>query len=336
MRALVVTNMYPTAATPNAGPFVAAQVESVRELGVEIELLHLPRPEAGRRVYRDLAHRVRTVVGAVDPQIVHVAYGGIMAATVTHVVRDRPVLVTFHGSDLLGGRGSTWTSTLSRRVGVIASRRAARQAAGILAVSQNVVTALPASVDRSRVWLVPNGVDLERFRPRDAAECRRELGWEQGRRHVLFPSSPDRAEKRYHLAAAAVDGLRQEGLEVDLHALDRVPYDDVPRWLNAADVIVITSSHEGSPVVVKEALACNVPIVSVDVGDIRERIDGIEGCAVSEATASDLASSLRRTLEGGARIDGRSRIASLSLTETAIRVRDIYALLANGAGASER
>jgi teichuronic acid biosynthesis glycosyltransferase TuaC len=331
MRALVVTNMYPTEATPGAGSFVAAQVESLRKLGIDIDVLHLRRLDAGRRVYRNLADRVRRLVAAHDPELVHVAYGGVMAATVTAAVRDRPVLVTFHGSDVLGGRGTSLVSTLSRRVGVLASRRAAHRAAGIIAVSQNVLAAIPSNVDRSRVWLVPNGVDLERFQPRDKLLSRQRLGWDSTRRHVLFPSSPDRPEKRYHLACAAVNCLLEQGVMVDLHVLDRVPYDEVALWLNAADAIVLTSAHEGSPVVVKEALACDVPVVSVDVGDVRERIDGVEGCSIAEPTPEDLARNLRRTLEFDGPIGGRSRVADASLELTAERVRDIYALLTNHA-----
>jgi glycosyltransferase involved in cell wall biosynthesis len=334
VRVLVVTNMYPTAKTPNAGPFVATQVESLRKLGLDMTVLHLPRHDVGRRVYRNLAARVRGSVGENDPDLVHVAYGGVMAASVTSAIKDRPVLVTFHGSDVLGGRGSTLASTMSRRVGVAASRRAARRAAGIIAVSENVITALPSGIDRSRVWLVPNGVDIERFRPLDKPACRKELRWDEGR-HVLFPASPARYEKRFDLAQATVGRLQDEGMAVELHALDGVPHEDVPVWLNASDAILLTSDHEGSPVVVKEALACNVPVVSVDVGDVRARIADIDGCEIAEATAEDLSRSLRVTLERNRPIDGRTRIADLSLERTAERIKEIYTVLTTSRQAAQ-
>jgi teichuronic acid biosynthesis glycosyltransferase TuaC len=329
VRALVVTNMYPTPAVPNAGPFVAAQVESLRKAGVEIDVLHLPRHEGGRGVYRRLGRRVRELVAAGDPDLVHVAYGGVMADVVTRAIRDRPVLVTFHGTDLLAGRAKGMLAALALRVGVHASRRAAGRAAGIIVVSPELDAALPGGIDRSRVWIVPNGVDLVRFRPLDKGECRAKLGWDPARRHVLFPAPPWRPEKRFALAQAAVARL-DEGAGVELHALDGVPHDDVPVWLNAADAVLLTSSHEGSPVVVKEALACNVPVVSVDVGDIRDRISGVDGCFLAAPTPAELAEALRRALEHGPCTGGRERVADLSLERVAARVQRIYASLANG------
>lgn len=331
MRVLVVTNMYPTEQMPHAGPFVAAQVESVRRLGVDVEVLHLERPESGRGVYRRLAGRLRRHVAAAQPDLVHAAYGGVMAEAVTRAVRDRPVLVTFHGTDLLGGRGDSVLGTVARRAGVAASRLAARRASGVIVVARGLCAALPRRLDPSRVWVVPNGVDLELFAPRDRGACRKELGWDVTSRHVLFPSAPSRPEKRYALARAAV-GRLNGGRPVQLHALDRVPHDDVPLMLNAADAIVLTSTHEGSPVVVKEALACGVPIVSVDVGDVRERIDGIAGCHIAEATPDDLAAKLELALAHTAPIDARERVEELSLERTALKVREVYLELAGASG----
>ena len=328
MHALVVTNMYPTPEVPDAGPFVAAQVESLRDIGVRVDLVHVRRPENGRGVYRSLGRQVREAVETQQPDLVHVAYGGITAYLVTRVIRDRPVLITYHGSDLIAYKSNAPpVDALALRLGVLASRRAARSAAGIVVVARNLYNALPRSVDRERVWIVPNGVDMSRFRPLDRRECRLRLGWDPDRRHVLFPSSPSRPEKRFDLAEATVALLRSRGADVELHALDSVPNDEVPIRLNAANAILLTSTREGSPVVVKEALACNVPVVSLDVGDVLERIAGIEGCFTAEANAEDLADKLARALEREDRISARDRIADLSLDAVAERIYDIYAFL---------
>jgi glycosyltransferase involved in cell wall biosynthesis len=332
VRALVVTNMYPTPASPYAGPFVAEQVESLRRLGVEVDVLHFPRHELGRKVYRHLGRTVRQRVASTDPDLVHVAYGGVMAEAVTRSVRDRPVLVTFHGTDLLAGRAAGVLDGIGRRLGLLASRRAARRAGGVIAVSSNVAEALPRSIDRSRVWVVPNGVDLLLFRPGDRVECQHILGWDPARAHVLFPASPARPEKRFGLAQATVALLRRDGAAVELHTLDGVPHEEVPIWINAAGAVLLTSGHEGSPVIVKEALACNVPVVSVDVGDVRVRIEGIDGCSIAAPNATDLAEKLELALERKVPVDGRERIAELSLDRVADRLREIYAVLADGAG----
>jgi teichuronic acid biosynthesis glycosyltransferase TuaC len=337
MRALVVANMYPTRQTPDEGTFVAAQVESLHKLGVRVDVLHFPRIEAGRRVYQGLGRKVKQAVAEHRPDLVHVTYGGLTAYVVTREVRDRPVLVTYHGSDLIGSANSApLLEALTLRAGILASRRAARRAAGIIVVSRNLYDALPPSLDYRRVWIVPNGVDMTRFRPLDRHECQRRLGWDPTRRHVLFPASPARPEKRFALAEATVAVLGGRGSDVELHALEGIPNEEVPTWLNAADAILLTSTHEGSPVVVKEALACNVPVVSVDVGDIRERIAGIECCFTASASPHDLADKLQQALEHEERISAREWIADLSLEAVAERIHEIYAFLTGAADSAAR
>jgi glycosyltransferase involved in cell wall biosynthesis len=329
MRVLLVTNMYPTARAPHSGTFVAEQVESVRRLGVEVEVLHVDRGELGKRAYRGLAERIRAHAEAIRPDVVHAAYGGVTAEATTRGIRDRPVLVTFHGSDLLG-HPSGGVRSVGPRLGVAASRLSARRAAGVIVVSEKLRGALPRALDPSRVWIIPNGVDLRRFQPQDASDARRSLGWSDDVRHVLFPAPPSRPEKRFGLARAAVEQL--PSTKVELHALDGVPHDDVPLWLNAADVVLLTSTHEGSPVVIKEALACGRPIVSVDVGDVRERIAGVSGCHLAAATPEDLAAKVGLALAGRSRIEARNRVAELDLDRIAPRVREVYATLASVGG----
>jgi glycosyltransferase involved in cell wall biosynthesis len=304
--ALVVTNMYPTPERPALGTFVADQVSCLRDSGVTIELVHVDRVGRGRGAYRELAAVMRRRVAAVAPDLVHVMYGGVMAEVVTRSVRDRPVLVAFCGSDLLGASATHGVARLSERYGLLASARAARRAAGITGKS----------------WIVPDGIDLGRFRPLDRRECRRALGLEADATHVLFPAAPHRPEKRHALAAAAVrrlDGVR-------LHTLGAVRHDEVPRWINAVDAVLLTSLYEGSPNVVKEALACNVPLVSVDVGDVRERIAGVDGCWIADATPEALAAALDQALRRG-RTDGRRRVRDVSLERINARLLEIYGVV---------
>lgn len=330
MRVLAVTNMYPTDAHPTDGTFVAAQVESLRDAGIETDLLFLDRLADGRQVYRNLADTARARLDSFAPDLVHVMYGGVMSAVVTKAIRDRPVLVSFCGSDLLGIRGGT-VQKMSSRFGVAASKRAAARAAGIVVKSENLLKALPKGVDRSRVWLLPNGVDLRRFRPIDKDECRRRLAWDPAHKHVLFPADPIRPEKRFALAEAAVAHSNQRGGDVELHALKDVPHEDVPWWLNASDAVILTSTHEGSPNAVKEALACNVPVVSLDVGDVRARIEGIDGCFIADATPQDLATKLGQVFERDRPIEARRQIQEISVERVAEKLREIYTTLMRSA-----
>jgi glycosyltransferase involved in cell wall biosynthesis len=226
-------------------------------------------------------------------------YGGITAAIVTRTVTHRPTVVTFHGSDLLGERLSGRVRNSLARLGVWASRRAARSASGIVVVSRGLRDALPTDVEHDMVRIIPCGIDLDRFRPLDRHACCARLGWDPDRFHVLFPANAGNRVKRPDLAEAAVRVAGGDGIPVELHYLRGVANIDVPTWVNASDVLLLTSLHEGSPTVVKEALACTVPVVSVDVGDVAERIADIEGCHLCDADPHHLARGLRAVHEAG-------------------------------------
>jgi teichuronic acid biosynthesis glycosyltransferase TuaC len=261
----------------------------------------------------------------------------VMAEVVTRTVRERPVLVSFCGADLLREGESTVVDHLSWRYNLAASRRAAARAAGIIVKSENLRRALPKRAAHTPTWILPNGVDLSTFVPCDPRRARERLGWDPARKHVLFPASPDRPEKRFALARSAVDVVNRRRQDVELHVLDGVPHHEVPLWLNAADVAVLTSRNEGSPNAVKEALACNLAVVSVDVGDVRERIDTIDGCYVAEhASLPAIATALERALQRPERIDGRSHVEDLSLEFVAARLAEIYSTVAGDGAARNR
>jgi glycosyltransferase involved in cell wall biosynthesis len=98
-------------------------------------------------------------------------------------------------------------------------------------------------------------------------------------------------------------------------------------WLNASNVLLLTSLTEGSPNIVKEALACDLPVVSVEVGDVSERIREIEGCYLALSEPDDLATKLRMVHSGPGRVPGRVRMQGLSLEQVALRLRDFYSEL---------
>jgi teichuronic acid biosynthesis glycosyltransferase TuaC len=326
MRVLVVTNAYPNTIDESVGIFVKEQVESLEAIGVDVSLFHVDRTRLGRGVYRKLPAALRAGVAARQPDLVHVMYGGVMAQIVTRVVEDRPVVISFCGNDLLGEGNARLLQRGRGRYGVHASRRAAMRASAVVVKSQGLREALPAGVDAGRVAVLPNGVDLERFAPQSADDCKASLNWSRETKHVLFPAAVHRTEKRFELACAAVEVVRSAGIDVELHVLDRVRRDEVPRWLNASDAVLLTSTHEGSPNVVKEALSCNVSVVSVDVGDVKERIEGIRGCFLADGTAADLGAKLQAAVQEP-RPDSRAAAAEISLQRVAERLREIYAKL---------
>src|SRR5262249_3718279 len=149
---------------------------------------------------------------------------------------------------------------------------------GIVVKAKNLQEALPDDVKRLQIRIIPNGIDLHRFRPLDRHTCRAQLGWHAHCFHVLFASNTGASGKRFDLSQAAVQALNGLGTQAELHQLSGVPHDEVAVWLNASNALLLTSLTEGSPNIVKEALACDLPVVSVEVGDVGERIQEIEGC----------------------------------------------------------
>jgi glycosyltransferase involved in cell wall biosynthesis len=110
-----------------------------------------------------------------------------------------------------------------------------------------------------------------------------------------------------------------------------VPHDRMPYLMNAADALIFTSLQEGSPNAVKEALACNLPVVSVPVGDVAERLRGVSNCElVQEDDPDALATALERVLQRGGRSDGRTAVANLDERVIAQRVINVYTRAVRG------
>lgn len=324
MRVLAVTNMFPKDQTPGHGIFIEQQIKGLESIGVEIEIVFLDRFRDGIRAYRGVGDKIVQKMNKFEPHVVHVMYGGVMADLVTKAVRDRPLFVTFHGSDLLGENLSGIWRKLISRYGVYASWKAARRANGIVVVSKTLQNALPRFIDRSKVKIIPCGIDLERFRILDRKGCCEKLGWKFSDFNILFNGNSDDPVKRPQLARDAVFALQRAGVNAKLHEMRGVLNHDVPIWLNASDVVLLTSLHEGSPTIVKESLACNLPVVSVDVGDVCERIAEITGCHIASPDASNLAEKLKLVFERQERIDAQSTVKDLSLENVARRLVLFY------------
>lgn len=324
MRILVVTNMYPTHQYPAMGTFVEQQVVGLRRIGLEVDVMFVNRYEWGMTSYFAIGAELRSRIQQFQPDVVHVMYGGILAERVASIINNRPIVLSLCGSDLLGERLSGILRSIMSQFGIIASHISARRAVGIIVKSRNLEEALPASVDRSKVRIIPNGIDLERFKPFDRVECRKKLGWNHNKFHVLFPANNGDPVKRPHLAQAAIEAANESGLNAELHRLQSVPHEDVPTWLNASDVVLLTSFHEGSPNIIKEALACDVPIVSVDVGDVRERLNGTQGCHIALPDPKDIGDKLRLVKSWGRQIAGREAVQHLSLEQISCKIERFY------------
>lgn len=300
------------------------QVTGLRAIGLEVRVLFIDRRSEGAFEYYRMGDRIDAAVTEFDPDVIHVMYGGVMADQIVRRQHRRPMVVTFHGSDLLGENLSGWVRKAISRYGVYCSRRAANAADAVIVVARHLAKALRKVVTPEKVSVVPCGIDLERFKPMDSLACKQRLGWDFRSFHVLFASNNGDPVKRPWLAKTAVERMSRGDRPVQLHYMTGISNTEVPLWLNASDALILTSLHEGSPTIVKEALACGLPIVSVDVGDVADRIEGIEGCYLAEAEPKALAAKLSLIRQNGARLNCQARLEELSILHVAHRLKQCY------------
>ena len=176
-----------------------------------------------------------------------------------------------------------------------------------------------AQLDRN-LPVIPNGVDLDLFPLTSQDEARDRVGFDKEGKYVIFVSDPARPEKQFGLAEEAVRLLCDES--VHLIPVFNKPHAEIVDYMCAADVLIMTSANEGSPNVIKEAMACNCPIVVTDVGDVRWVTEGVDGTYVSNTfEPEELAGLLNKALEFGARTQGRKRIVDLELTSDMVAQR---------------
>jgi glycosyltransferase involved in cell wall biosynthesis len=318
MKVLVATAMYPSAQRPAFGTFVRTQVESLRGIGVYVEPFVLDGRNRKLMYLRGIP-QIRRRLACGDVDVVHAHYGYMGA--VAGAQRAVPVVLTFHGSDLLGGVTGNGRPTLLSRGEVAASKFIARWIDTIIVQNQAMARLLRW---HPHVHVIPHEVDLELFRPTDREEARRRLGLDPGRAYMLFAANPDKTVKRFPLAKSAVEILRNRDPSVELIVVFEETQDRLAMYMSACDALVFPSYQEGSPNIVKQAMACNLPIVATDVGDVAQVVEGTEDCFVVEPDAHSFADRLWTILKTRRRTSGRDRVSQFEGALVAARVRDVY------------
>jgi glycosyltransferase involved in cell wall biosynthesis len=298
---------------------VARQIESLRAIGVQVDVLEVK----GISKLKYLHAVAPQYVLARSADLIHAHYG--YCGWLARMQLSKPVVVSFMGSDLLGTLDAEGRPKTFSRLVVQVDRWLARVVDAVIVKSVEMAQV----VAPAKAHVVPNGVDLRAFRPMDRREARERLGWSASKRYVLFPGSPNIPRKGFHLAKDAVRiASKQLGEALELIPLTVIAHDQVPLHMNACEVMVMTSFHEGSPNAVKEAMACNLPVVSVPVGDVPELLEGLEGYTVCPRDAEALAEALVTILSAGSqRINGREALKQkgLDLESVARRLIEIYA-----------
>src|SRR6201991_4820928 len=306
MRVLVVTNLVPDAATPQRGRWVRDQVAEIPVRGIEVEEFGFPR---GRSHYLPAARRLRALLRRERFDLVHAHYG--LAGWVARAAGARPLIVTFHGTDVRHPIVGPLSRRLAWRADLVAavSRALFAEEAG-----RPGLPAVPGSA------VLPCGPELGRFAPAPRAAARAALGLEPEGRSLFFPANPARPEKRGERAAALA-----EATGATLLTGGSIEPEAMSTWMNAADAVLVTSDYEGFGMAAIEALTCEVPVLSTPVGVAPYLLAGIPGCLCAPFDPEIWAAVARPHLDADdPRVAGSERAATLAAGPMAERTIEVY------------
>lgn len=287
-------------------PIVTNQAQSLIDIGCDVEMY--PILEGGIRGYIKYFFKLKKQLKQHKYDVIHAHYAlcGILARISSKSV---PVICSLMGSDLYKSKKMRFFVRLfSHHLWDLT-----------IVKSEDMKITLRNDV----AMTIPNGVDFKRFRSIDMRIAQKRLGWNPDKRHILFGANPKRSVKNFDLARKSVQMLNDSSIE--LHWLEDVPNSEMPIYLNASDVILLTSKWEGSPNVIKEALACSRPIVAADVGDVAELIQDVENSIlVTTYNSEDFASALKLALGGKTTTNGKEHILHLESSAVARELFRLY------------
>ena len=262
-----------------------------------------------------------------DIKIVHAHYGSMTSYIAARAMGHTPLVVSYGGDDLLGTvqPGIKWR--IREAMAKQFSYYAARKAHSIIVKSKNLMDALPKA-SKLKASIIPNGVNTEIFKSGNKLTAREVLGLDSTKKYVLFNASKGNniPVKNRPLAEAAVKVLQQKYPKAELLVASGIPQQEFVLMMQAADALILTSLHEGSPNVVKEAMSSNLPVVSVNCGDVEERLVGINLGGVVDYSAEALANALGAVFESKVVYNGRTEIFNQKLDHlaTAKKIAEVY------------
>ena len=294
-------------------PIIKNQAESLQDNIIKIN--YFPIKGKGLKNYFFHIFRLKRHLKENRYDLIHAHYA--LCGIVSHLARNKEKLVvSFMGDDLIGSINSAGKYSLYGDLIVLLNKFFIKKYDFTITKSRNLAHKLK-SEDQNNI--IPNGVDISVFNEKDKKECRRILDIPLDKKLILFVSNPARAEKNYKLAEDSVKLIKDNNIY--LRAVHGLTKEELVLYYNAADLLLLTSLHEGSPNVIKEAMACNCPIISTDVGDVRSVIGDTRGCCLISYDPNDIVEKLKFTLtfsQKVGRTKGRERIIELGLDSKTI------------------
>ena len=289
-------------------PFVTEQGASLRAVGCEVGYFLI------KGNYLKAVSALKAKIREFKPDIVHAHYG--LSAITAELQGLVPVVTTFHNGETHNWHVNLMTSLMSLR------------AKHVIYVAQHIRDMVYFKARNYSI--IPCGVSLDDCFLMDKTEARKQLGWDPDKKYIMFGGAFSNTRKNYELLRQAVELVKSEELRVksiEIVEMKGLTREQCVLRMNACDVFALPTKNEGSPQALKEAMACNCPIVATDVADIKYLLGDIPGHYVlpnkkgngawwkgDEHSAEELAELLKEALAFEGRTKGRERIVELGYT----------------------
>jgi glycosyltransferase involved in cell wall biosynthesis len=289
-------------------PIVSRQALSLTNIGLEVSIFKIEGK--GLLSYLKNRNKLKKELTQNNFDLIHAHYSfsGILAGIST---RKIPIITSLMGSDvkvsvfwkciILFSNSFLWKKTIVKAERML------------------------HDIKLKNVHVIPNGVDFEVFKPIDSRIAKSKVNFTDRKKYVIFVSDPERKEKNFELALKAIDRLQKKS-NVELYVVfneNGLSAEAICDFMNAADALLMTSMYEGSPNVIKEAMACNCPIVSTDVGDVNNVIGTTNGCFITDNNPENIARKLEKAINFG-KTNGRKNIDYLNSKKIALEISNLY------------
>jgi len=281
---VLIVCSYRSYLTDGIAPFIKEQAEALNREGIETFFFLIQGK--GITGYLNNLKRLKNTITEYGPEIIHAHYG--LSGVLANLQRRVPVITTFHGSDINDKRFK------------IISCMAIHLSRYNIYVSEKMAKIARAKRNYS---ILPCDVNSIVFQPMDKLYCHEKLKLDVSKKYILFSKEYSVVVKNYPLAKSAVEMIS----EAELLELKGYSREEVCLLMNACDVALMTSFSEGSPQFIKEAMLCNLPIVSTDVGDVSDIMGSTEGCYISSYNVNNVATNIRLALDFGRKTNGRDK-----------------------------
>lgn len=290
-------------------PFIKEQGESLVQLGINVNYFLIKGHGIGG--YLQNLSRLRKEICQGKYDLVHAHYG--FSGLLSVLQRKVPVIITFHGCDVNNRKHRNY------------SKIAALFSNYIIFVHNDLIKKLGVKKNYS---IIPCGINLQTFFVIDKGVSRKKLNFNDDKKYILFSSLFDIKRKNYFLAKSAMNILGYDNCElIELKGYSR---NDVNLLLNAVDLLLVTSLYETGPQVVREAMACNCPIVTTNVGDVQNIIKNTKGCYITSYDPCDVKMKIELALNFGQRTNGRENILEYDNKIIAKTILEVYNKVLNG------